>query len=187
MADIELPLDAGDFGLMDRQVVDAINAMPERNRFMRGLRAWVGYTQVPIVYERPARVAGESKYSFGKLTRLAFDGIFDFSTRPLTIIFSLGLIASVISLMGFVFFLLHRLMGFKIFGHSPAEVPGIASVILAVFFLGGVQLVSIGVLGQYVGRIYAEVKQRPSFIVKSTASSQNGSVAAEAKSSADNG
>jgi polyisoprenyl-phosphate glycosyltransferase len=172
LADIEIPVDTGDFGLMDRQVVNAINAMPERNRFMRGLRAWVGYTQVPLVYERQARIAGKPKYSLGRLARLALDGTFDFSTKPLAIVFFLGLIASIVSLTGFVFFLIHRLIGFKLFGHSPAEVPGITSVILAVFFLGGVQLLSIGILGQYVGRIYAEVKQRPGFIVKSLTSGQ---------------
>jgi len=167
LADIDIPADSGDFGLMDRKVVDAINALPEHNRFVRGLRAWVGYTQVPLVYERHARSAGEPKYSLRKLMRLAFDGIFDFSAKPLTAIFFLGLASSVLSLAGFVFFLVHRILDFKIFGHSPADVPGMASIVLAIFFLGGVQLLAIGVLGEYVGRIYGEVKRRPSFIVKS--------------------
>jgi glycosyltransferase involved in cell wall biosynthesis len=167
LADTEIPADSGDFGLMDRKVVDAINALPERNRFLRGLRAWVGYTQVPLVYERDARVAGKPKYSLRKLTRLAFDGIFDFSTKPLTAIFFLGLISSALSLAGFVFFLLHRILEFKIFGHSPADVPGMTSIVLAIFFIGGVQLLAIGVLGEYVGRVYAEVKRRPGFVVKS--------------------
>ena len=166
-ADTQIPADSGDFGLMDRKVVDAINALPERNRFIRGLRAWVGYTQVPLVYEREARVAGAPKYSLRKLTRLGFDGIVDFSTKPLTAIFFLGLTSSVLSLAGFVFFLLHRILEFKIFGHSPADVPGMTSIVLAIFFLGGVQLLAIGILGEYVGRLYAEVKRRPSFIVKS--------------------
>jgi dolichol-phosphate mannosyltransferase len=167
LADTEIPADSGDFGLMDRKVVDAINGLPERNRFVRGLRAWVGYTQVPLFYERQPRAAGETKYSLGKLVRLAFDGIFDFSTKPLTAIFLLGLTSSFLSLAGFIFFLVHRILDFKIFGHSPADVPGMTSIVLAIFFLGGVQLLAIGVLGEYVGRVYAEVKRRPGFIVKS--------------------
>jgi len=178
LADTDIPLDSGDFGLMDRKVVDAVNALPERNRFMRGLRSWVGYKQVPLVYERQARLSGKSKYSLAGLIRLASDGIFDFSTKPLTVVFFLGLAASVLSLVGFIFFLLHRIIGFKVLGHSPAEVPGIASVILAVFFLGGVQLLAIGVLGEYVARIYAEVKRRPGFIVKSLTRGRDSTVEA---------
>jgi polyisoprenyl-phosphate glycosyltransferase len=171
LSDTDIPADSGDFGLMDRKVVDAINALPETNRFLRGLRAWVGYVQVPLVYERQERIAGESNYSLGKLVRLAFDGIFDFSTKPLTAIFVLGLASSVLSLAGFVFFLLHRIIGFKIFGHSPADVPGMASIVLAIFFIGGVQLLATGVLGEYLGRVYSEVKRRPGFIVKSVTTS----------------
>jgi dolichol-phosphate mannosyltransferase len=167
LSDIEIPADSGDFGLMDRKVVDAINALPESNRFLRGLRAWTGYTQVPLVYERGQRITGAPWYSIGQLIRLAFDGIFDFSTKPLTAIFVLGLVSSLLSLAGFIFFLLHRIIGFKVFGHSPADVPGMASIVLAVFFIGGVQLLATGVLGEYLGRIYSEVKQRPGFIVKS--------------------
>ena len=167
LSDIEIPADSGDFGLMDRKVVDAINALPESNRFLRGLRAWVGYAQVPLVYERGPRIAGAPRYSIGQLIRLGFDGIFDFSTKPLTAIFVLGLLSSLLSLAGFIFFLLHRIIGFKLFGHSPADVPGMASIVLAVFFIGGVQLLATGVLGKYLGRIYSEVKHRPGFIVKS--------------------
>jgi dolichol-phosphate mannosyltransferase len=167
LSDIEIPADSGDFGLMDRKVVDAINGLPESNRFLRGLRAWVGYTQVPVVYERGKRIIGAPRYSIGKLVRLGFDGLFDFSTKPLTAIFVLGLMSSLLSLAGFVFFLLHRIIGFKVFGHSPADVPGMASIVLAVFFIGGVQLLATGVLGEYLGRIYSEVKHRPGFIVKS--------------------
>ena len=138
---------------MDRKVVDAINALPESNRFLRGLRAWVGYAQVPLVYERGQRIAGVPRYSIGQLIRLGFDGIFDFSTKPLTAIFVLGLVSSLLSLAGFIFFLLHRIIGFKVFGHSPADVPGMASIVLAVFFIGEVQLLATGVLGEYLGRI----------------------------------
>jgi polyisoprenyl-phosphate glycosyltransferase len=166
LAEADIPLDSGDFGLMDRKVVDAINALPERNRFVRGLRAWVGYEQAPLAYDRPERQLGESKYSFTRLLHLALDGIFDFSTKPLSLIFYLGVVSSVLSLGGFIFYLVYRLAGFTIFGRSPTDVPGFTSLILAIFFLGGVQLLAIGVLGEYVGRIYKEVKRRPSFIVK---------------------
>jgi len=167
VSEIGIPVDSGDFSLMDRKVVDAINALPERNRFVRGLRAWVGYRQSPLRYDRPARRLGRTSYSFARLLRLAVDGIFDFSTKPLTIIYLVGLVASVVSLGGFLFFLAHRLIGFKVFGHTPEEVPGITSVILAVFFFGGVQLLAMGVLGEYIGRIYREVKRRPPFMIKS--------------------
>jgi dolichol-phosphate mannosyltransferase len=158
---------------MDRKVVDAMNALPERNRFVRGLRAWVGYRQSALPYDRPARRLGRTHYSLARLGRLAIDGIFDFSTKPLTIIYLVGLMASVASLSGFLFFLAHRVIGFKVFGHTPEEVPGITSVILAVFFFGGVQLLAMGILGEYIGRIYREVKQRPPFIVKSITSASS--------------
>ena len=167
LAKPEIPLDSGDFGLMDRKVVDAINALPERNRFVRGLRAWVGYEQAPLAYDRPARRLGKSKYSFMRLLSLALDGIFDFSTKPLSLIFYLGMASSLLSFAGVIFYLIYWLIGFTIFGRSPADVPGFTSLVLAIFFLGGVQLLAIGLLGEYVGRIYKEVKRRPNFIVKS--------------------
>src|SRR6516164_9840493 len=100
LAESEIPVDSGDFGLMDRKVVEVINALPERNRFVRGMRAWVGFRQVALPYQRQARLAGRSKYSLARLIRLAFDGIFDFSTKPLTLIFWMGLSASLLSLAG---------------------------------------------------------------------------------------
>lgn len=166
LADVDLPLHSGDFSLMDRQVVDVLNALPEKNRFVRGLRAWSGFRQTGILYERPARVAGESKYSFSKLLRLAFDGIFNFSTAPLTLIFFAGVFTAFLSLLGSIFFALHRLLGFKIFGYSPEDVPGFTSIILALLFFSGVQLISLGTIGEYLGRIYQEVKMRPAFVVK---------------------
>lgn len=174
VSELDIPADCGDFGLMDRRVVDTINDLPERNRFVRGLRAWVGFEQTALAYHRPERLLGKSKYSFGRLLRLALDGIFDFSTKPLTLIFMLGLVSSVLSLAGFGFFLAHRVIGFKVLGHTPEEVPGITSVVLAVFFFGGVQLLATGVLGEYVGRIYREVKRRPSFVVKAVNGRQVG-------------
>jgi glycosyltransferase involved in cell wall biosynthesis len=175
LAESEIPLDSGDFGLMDRKVVDIINALPERNRFMRGLRAWVGYAQAPLACDRPARQFGASKYSFTRLLHLALDGIFDFSTKPLSLVFYLGVASSLLSFAGFIFYLAYRLAGFTIFGRSPADVPGFTSLVLAIFFLGGVQLLAIGILGEYVGRIYKEVKRRPNFIIKSVRASEKAS------------
>jgi glycosyltransferase involved in cell wall biosynthesis len=172
LAETDIPLDSGDFGLMDRKVVDAINALPERNRFVRGLRAWVGYEQAPLAYDRPARQFGKTKYSIARLLHLALDGILDFSTKPLSLIFCLGIASSLLSFTAFIFYVVYPLAGFTIFGRSPADVPGFTSLILAIFFLGGVQLLAIGVLGEYVGRIYKEVKRRPSFIVKDVKGAQ---------------
>jgi dolichol-phosphate mannosyltransferase len=183
LSDIRIPIDSGDFGLMDRRVVDAINALPERNRFVRGLRAWVGYEQVALPYCRAARSTGKSSYSLSRLVRLALDGICDFSTKPLTAIFLMGMTTSLLSLAGMIFFLLHRILDFKLFGYSPADVPGFTSLVLAILFLGGVQLLAIGVIGEYVGRIYEEVKHRPNFLVKSVirGREQGGAPASEVK------
>lgn len=161
MSSIKIPLDTGDFCLMDRVIVDHLNSLPERNRFVRGLRAWIGYKQIGIPYERSARLAGEAKYTFKKLLRLAFDGLINFSYRPLQIFTSLGAIISMLSLLAGAYYLLQWFI-------NPAlreELPGYTSLIIAVLFLGGVQLISIGVLGEYIGRIFDEVKGRPLFIV----------------------
>jgi dolichol-phosphate mannosyltransferase len=161
MSSIKIPLDTGDFCLMDRVIVDHLNSLPERNRFVRGLRAWIGYKQIGIPYERSARLAGEAKYTFKKLLRLAFDGLINFSYRPLQIFTSLGTIVSLVSLLAGAYYLLQWFI-------NPAlreELPGYTSLIIAVLFLGGVQLISIGILGEYIGRIFDEVKGRPLFIV----------------------
>ena len=165
ISQIEVPKDSGDFCLMDRAAVDAINQLPEKNRFVRGLRAWYGGMQIGIPYDRPARAAGSTRYSFGKLLNLAIDGILSFSVLPLRFIFWLGLGSSLVALLGLVFFLLHRLIGFRIFGHTPAEVPGFTSLILTMLLVAGVQLLSIGILGEYLGRIYLEVKNRPEYVI----------------------
>ena len=163
---INIPLDSGDFCVMDRAVVDWLNSMPERNRFVRGLRSWIGYRQIGIPYERHKRLAGEVKYTFQKLLRLAFDGIINFSYRPLQISGTFGLLVCLSSFIGIVFFVLHRILDFKIFGYSPQDVPGFTSLVLAVLFIGGVQLLTMGLFGEYLGRIFDEVKQRPLYIVK---------------------
>ena len=163
---IDIPLDSGDFCVMDRVVVDWLNTMPERNRFVRGLRSWIGYRQIGIPYERHRRLAGEVKYTFRKLLRLAFDGVINFSYRPLQISGTFGLLVCLSSFAGIVFFVIHRILNFKIFGYSPQDVPGFTSLILAILFIGGVQLLTMGLFGEYLGRIFDEVKQRPLYIVK---------------------
>jgi polyisoprenyl-phosphate glycosyltransferase len=163
---IDIPLDSGDFCVMDRVVVDWLNSLPERNRFVRGLRSWIGYRQIGIPYERHMRLAGEVKYTFQKLLRLAFDGIINFSYRPLQISGTFGLLVCFLSFIGIIFVVVHRILNFKIFGYSPQDVPGFTSLVLAVLFIGGVQLLTMGLFGEYLGRIFDEVKQRPLYIVK---------------------
>jgi dolichol-phosphate mannosyltransferase len=159
IASLNIPLDAGDFCLMDRRVVDQLNALPERNRFVRGLRSWVGFRQTGVEYDRQARYAGRTKYGFWGLTRLAVDGLVSFSYLPLRIASSLGFVVSILSLLVAIYYLILRLSGHR----EPA---GFAALIVAVLFLGGIQLITIGIMGEYVGRIFEEVKHRPVYIVR---------------------
>ena len=169
---IDVPLDAGDFSLIDRQVLVQVNRLPEKNRFFRGLRAWVGFKQTSVCYERQPRAAGTTKYPFLKLVRLAADGVFNFSTVPLTIVFVLGLLMSVISMMAAAAVLILRVFDISIFGQHMSDVQGFTSLILTVLLIGGIQLICTGVLGEYIGRIYQEVKSRPSYIVRELSSVQ---------------
>ena len=159
VANVEIPLDAGDFCVMDRRVVDLLKSMPERNRFVRGIRSWVGFSQVGLPFERHARHAGASKYTFGRLTLLALDGLFSFSYVPLRVITVLGFSISLLSILAALFYAITRLLT----GLGP---PGFATLVVAVFFLAGVQLITIGVIGEYVGRIFEEVKRRPLYIMR---------------------
>ena len=159
LADIPIPLDTGSFRLMDRKVVDAFLAMPERDRFARAMVAWTGFRQEPVPYRRAARTAGETKYPFGKMLRLAIDGILSFSLAPLRLAMWLGFLASGLALAGIAYVLVLRLL-------TAAWVSGWASLLVAVLFLGGVQLICLGILGAYLGRIYGEVKRRPLYLVK---------------------
>ena len=163
LSTIPIPLDSGDFCVMTRRVVDRINAMPERHRFVRGLRSWVGYRQTGHEYPRSARAAGESKYSFSKLLKLAFDGIFTFSEAPLQWSMQFGFLVSAVSFARGAYIVLWRLCV-----PGATSLPGWATLTVGMFFLGGVQLFSIGILGEYVGRIHNEVKGRPLFIVERT-------------------
>ncbi len=159
LADVFIPLDSGDFRLMDRRVVDAFLAMPERDRFVRGMVAWQGFRQEPVPYRRAARAAGETKYPVRKMLRLAIDSILSFSLLPLRLAVWAGFLAAGLALAGIVYALAIRLL-------TDAWVSGWATVLVAVLFLGGVQLATIGILGEYVGRIYGEAKRRPLYLVK---------------------
>jgi len=161
-----IPLDSGDFCLMDRKVVELLKSLPEQNRFLRGLRAWTGFRQVGVEYQRHARAAGTSKYGLRKLVQLAVDGVFSFSTVPLRLVTQLGILVSTVAFLGAVFTLLQRVFmdWFARIGLAP--VPGFATIVIAILFLGGVQLICMGIIGEYVGRIYDEVKGRPLWIVR---------------------
>ena len=164
----DIPYDAGDFCLMDRRVADLLNAMPEQNRFVRGLRAWTGFRQIGITYERAARAAGQTQYSLGKLVKLAVDGVFSFSSLPLRMVTYLGIAISTLSFVGAAFTLLQRMFASAFASVGLAPVPGFPTIVISILFLGGVQLVALGVIGEYVGRIYDEVKRRPLWIVRET-------------------
>jgi dolichol-phosphate mannosyltransferase len=168
ISSVPIPQDAGDFCLMDRRVVDVLKAMPERNRFVRGLRAWAGFKQTGLAYERQARSAGRPKYGPRKLLQLAFDGICSFSTAPLRLVFLAGLAVSGASLLGILYTLAKKIFADFFARHGLPHVPGFTTIVISVLFLGGVQLVTLGLIGEYIARIYEEVKQRPAWVVKST-------------------
>lgn len=158
LADIEIPLDSGDFSLMDRAIVDRLRQLPERTRFLRGLRSWVGLRQSAIEYDRPARASGDSKYTLPKLFKLAFDGIVSFSAAPLRLALLLG---ALVSMAGF---LLIGVLFYLRLAHA-FELPGWTSLMVVVLFLGGIQLLTVGIVGEYIARIYEEVKNRPVYFV----------------------
>ncbi|MEX0812143.1 MAG: glycosyltransferase family 2 protein [Chitinophagales bacterium] len=166
ISDIDIPLDSGDFCVMDKKVVKVLNReMTEHTRFVRGLRAYAGFKQIGVEYERDKRAAGEVKYTFRKLLKLALDGLLDFSTFPLRIATYLGFLIAIPSFLAGVFFIVHRIVGFNVLGYSPSDTPGLASLAVGVFFLGGIMLIILGVIGEYIGRIYFEVKKRPFYII----------------------
>jgi polyisoprenyl-phosphate glycosyltransferase len=158
ITDVKIPLDTGDFRLIDRKVVNVLNHMRERHRFLRGMSAWVGFKQTGITYRRAARFAGETKYPFKKMFRLAINAITGFSYFPLQVATFLGFIAAAISILAIPIVILLRLV-------SSQELLGQATTLIAVLFFGGVQLICLGILGEYIGRIYDEVKGRPLYIV----------------------
>jgi len=165
----QIPADSGDFCLLDRKVVDTLNAMPERNKYLRGLRAWCGFRQIGVPYERPARAAGSPQYTLSKSFRLALDGLFSFSAVPLRLASHLGLWVSSIALLGVIFTFCQRIFRgyFTSIGLGPG--PGFATIVISILFLGGVQLICLGILGEYLGRIYDEVKGRPLWLIQDSA------------------
>jgi dolichol-phosphate mannosyltransferase len=158
LADMNIPLDSGDFCLMDSAVVEHLRRLPERNRFLRGLRSWVGFRQTAHYYERQARYAGAPKYTVGKLIRLAFDGVFSFSSFPLRLAGWLGLFTSV----GGVLYLLFAIVAYFVMGSIPQ---GWTSTVALILLTSGAQLLLLGVLGGYVARVYDESKRRPCYVV----------------------
>jgi len=161
ITDVKIPLDTGDFRLLDRQAVNILNKMRERHRFPRGMAAWIGFRQVGVPYRRAARFAGTTKYPFRKMVRLALDAITGFSYFPLQLATYLGFICAGVSALVIPIVIAMRLTGSQAF-------LGQATTLIAVLFLGGVQLISLGILGEYLGRLYDEAKGRPLYIVRET-------------------
>jgi dolichol-phosphate mannosyltransferase len=161
LSDTEMPLDSGDFRLLDRKVVDAIVAMPERDRFVRGMVSWAGFRQIGLPYHRAPRFAGETKYPLSKMVRFAFDGIVSFSIKPLRLSTLVGFISAGLALVGICYAL-----GMRLF--TQRWVTGWTAMIIAVLFLGGAQLISLGIISEYIGRLYGEAKRRPLYFVRET-------------------
>jgi dolichol-phosphate mannosyltransferase len=159
MSDVKLPLDSGDFRLMDRMVVEALNTIREENRYIRGLVSWVGFSQYGLEYERDSRYAGETKFSVKKMVKFALDGITSFSDRPLRLSSKLGMVVTLLAFLSMIWLIIGRLF------YPERTTAGWTSLLVVVLFLGGIQLISIGVLGEYIGRIYRETKQRPLYVV----------------------
>lgn len=162
LSDVEIPKDTGDFRLADRKVIDVINSMPEHNKFLRGLFSWVGFKQTPIEYERQERFAGKTKYPLKKMLKLAADGIISFSTKPLKLIGGIGIISIFISMAILIYTLVSYL--FKL--NNLAS--GWTSIMVAITFFAGVQLVSIWMISEYIARIYDDTKKRPEYIIDKT-------------------
>jgi len=158
LAEIDIPLDTGDFRLMDRRAVEALRALPERDRFVRGLVTWIGFRQTPLEYERQKRYAGSTKYPLKKMIKFAMDGILSFSLLPLKLATTVGFLASGLALAGIVYAITLRLF-------TDIWVSGWTTLLIAVLFLGGVQLICLGIIGEYVGRNYFESKKRPLYLL----------------------
>ena len=159
ISSVPIPRDTGDFRLLDRRVVDALKKMPERTRFMKGLFAWVGFKQTYIIYDRPNRVQGTTKWNYWKLWNFALDGITSFSLIPLKVWSYLGVVLSMLAFIYGSFLIIRTLI-------LGIDVPGYASLMVTILFIGGVQLITLGILGEYLGRIYEETKQRPLYLIR---------------------
>jgi dolichol-phosphate mannosyltransferase len=161
IANVDIPVDTGDFRLLDRRAADALRSMREQHRYVRGLAAWVGFRTIGVTYERASRHAGETKYPLRKMVRFALDGITNFSYLPLQLATYAGFLVAGIALAGILAAVALRLFG----GHA---LTGQATTLVSVLFLGGIQLIFLGIIGEYLGRIYDEVKRRPLYIVEET-------------------
>jgi len=162
LSDTQMPVDTGDFRLLDRKVVDVLLGMPERGRFLRGMVSWVGFRQAPLPYKREPRQAGRSKYPLLKMIQFAMDGIISFSVLPLRLAALTGLLTIWLAIVGIIVAVIDRLFGL----YDLRLGRGWASLFVAVLFMGGVQLLTLGVMGEYLGRIYTEVKRRPLYAVQ---------------------
>ena len=162
LSDVEIPKDTGDFRLVDRKVVDVVNSLPEHNKFLRGLFSWVGFKQYPYEYERKERFTGKTKYPLKKMLKLAKDGIIGFSTKPLKIVGGLGILSVVVSII----ILIYAILSFAFSWNNLTA--GWTSIMCTMTFLGGIILISLWMIGEYIARIYDETKQRPQYIVDKT-------------------
>ena len=156
---VEIPLDSGDFALISRRVVDVMNKMPEESRYLRGMRSWIGFQQTGFEYERDARVAGESKYSFKQLFGLAYNGIFNFSEFPIKFMSRMGVLAILISLVYFIIVVIKKIFFVQV-------IEGFTALLFVIILFSGVQLLALGIIGEYVLRIFFQSKNRPLYIVK---------------------
>ena len=166
LSDLDNQADLADFCLMDKKIKDIFLKFKEKNLYFRGLRSWVGFKQTGIPYERDTRNLGETKYSLGKLFQLALDGILNFSIKPLNFIFINGLIMFIFSLFLIIFYISQKIFGFSFLGTIPDEARGFYTTIIIVLFFGGINLTALGIIGEYVGRLYKEVKDRPKYIIQ---------------------
>ena len=157
LAQLELPANVGDFRLLDRRAVEALAQMPERARFLRGMTVWVGFTQASVSYDRDPRYAGETSYRWRTLFRISLDALSSFSRVPLQIATVVGFAISMLAFLGIPYVIVNRLLGFY--------VEGVSTLLFALLFLGGIQLIFLGIIGEYISRIYDEVKRRPLYLV----------------------
>jgi dolichol-phosphate mannosyltransferase len=159
MTDVDVPLDVGDFRLVDRRALDAFRSMRETNRYVRGMFSWIGFRQVGVPFRREERFAGETKYPFGKMVKFATDGIVSFSAAPLRFALKIGFVVAALSFLMGAVFLVSKILGLY-------SVPGLASIAVFVAFLGGIQLFLLGIVGEYIARIHDEVKGRPLYLIR---------------------
>jgi glycosyltransferase involved in cell wall biosynthesis len=166
---LPMAADAGDFCLLDKKVVAVMNSLPERNRYLRGLRTWCGFRQTSVEFDRAERAAGVPQYTFKKSFRLAMDGLFSFSAAPLRLATYLGLWVSAFAFLGATFTFLQKIFAAEFTRIGLAPGAGFPTIVISILFLGGVQLICLGILGEYIGRIYEEVKGRPLWILRDSA------------------